>query len=163
LLIIDSTIVKAHGHAAGALKRLGAQALGRSRGGFTTKLHALVTDEGTLVRCILTAGQVHDVTQGRALVRERAAAVLGDRAYDSDSFVDHIGDLGMDAIIPSRAHRRKPRSLDRTRYARRSVIERWFGRIKVFRRIATRYEKTAMSYLGFVALSAWLVAFTGWR
>jgi len=61
-LLIDSTIVKAHPHAAGALKRDGRQALGRSRGGFTTKLHAVVTERGELVRYIVTGGEVADIT-----------------------------------------------------------------------------------------------------
>jgi transposase len=68
----------------------------------------------------------------------------------------------MRAVIPSRKARRHPRRLDRCRYARRNVIERWFGRVKAFRRIATRYEKTSSSYAGFVATAATLVALTGW-
>lgn len=122
LLLIDSTIVKTHAHGAGALKRAGRQGLGRSRGGFTTKLHAAVSERGELIRYHLTGGEVADVTQARALLRHRGK-----------------------------------------RYRERNVIERWFGRLKAFRRIATRYEKTALSYLGAVAVSAWLVALTGWR
>jgi putative transposase len=60
-------------------------------------------------------------------------------------------------------NRRKPRLLDAALYARRNVIERWFGRLKVFRRVATRYEKTTLSYLGFVGLAASLLVLTGWR
>ena len=98
------------------------------------------------------------------LVRRRGGlGVVGDRAYDSDAFVDHVTTLGMPAVIPSRTNRREPRTLDVRAYARRNVIERWFGRLKVFRRVATRYEKTAISYLGFVATAAWLIAITGWR
>lgn len=163
LVVIDSTIVKAHPHSAGALRRLGRQALGRSRGGLTTKLHALVTEQGALVRYVLTGGEVHDVTQARGLVRRRARGVIADRAYDSDAFVGQLQAADMQAIIPSRANRRIPRPVSRHLYARRNIIERWFGRLKIFRRVATRYEKTALSYLGFVAVAALLIALTGWR
>lgn len=165
LLLIDSTIVKAHGHAAGVPKALQEkEGLGRSRGGFTTKLHALVTESGQLVRYVLTAGQVNDITQAAALVRSREGrGVVGDRAYDSDAFVRRIAAMRMRVVIPPRATRRRPRARGEAAYACRNVIERWFGRVKVFRRIATRYEKTASSYLGFVATAAALVAITGWR
>jgi transposase len=163
LHLIDSTIVKAHAHAAGALRRLGRQALGRSRGGFTTKLHAVVTERGELVRYVLTGGEVADITQARLLVRNRRVSLVGDRAYDCDAFVAHIERLGGEAVIPSKSNRRHPRALDKPAYRERNVIERWFGRMKVFRRVATRYEKTAQSYLGVVAAAAWLVALTGWQ
>ena len=162
LALIDSTIVKAHAHAAGALKRGGGQALGRSRGGFTTKLHAVVSERGELVRYVLTGGEVADITQARALIRHRRIAGVGDKAYDSDAFIAHIASLDACAVIPSRSNRRHPRPLDKAAYRKRNVIERWFGRVKIFRRVATRYEKTALSYLGMVAASAWLVAITGW-
>jgi transposase len=161
-LLVDSTIVKAHPHAAGALKGAGRQVLGRSRGGFTTKLHAVVTERGELVRYVVTGGEVADITQARGLVRHRSSAVLGDRAYDSNACLAHVEALGAKAVIPSRRNRREPRELDTALYSQRNVIERWFGRLKVFRRVATRYEKTAISYLGVVAASAWLVAITGW-
>ena len=163
-LLIDSTIVKAHPHAAGASRRNGGQAfeaLGRSRGGFTTKLHALVTDGGRLIRYVLTGGEA--VTHAERLVfRREGSAIVGDRAYDADAFVETVRALGMRAVIPSRRGRRRPRRLDRRRYRSRNVIERWFGRMKAFRRVATRYEKTAISYAGFVATGATLVALSGW-
>lgn len=162
LLLLDSTIVKAHPHAAGAGKGgQTAEALGRSRGGFTTKLHALVNDDGQLLRYVLTGGEVNDITQAEALVRAgEGGSLVGDRAYDSDAFVARIEALGMRAVIPSRSTRKLPRHLDRLAYARRNVIERWFGRLKAFRRVATRYDKTARSYLGFVAAGAALIALT---
>lgn len=166
LLRIDSTIVKAHPHAAGALRRNGGQAfeaLGRSRGGFTTKLHALVTERGRLVRYVLTGGEAADITYASHLVlRREGVAVIGDRAYDADAFIDEIRSLGMRAVIPSRRGRRKPRRLDRVRYRSRNVIDRWFGRLKAFRRVATRFEKTSTSYAAFVVAAAMLVALTGW-
>lgn len=166
MLLIDSTIVKAHAHAAGALRRTGGQAheaLGRSRGGFTTKLHALVSERGRLVRFVLTSGERHDITQAHSLVPAReGTAVVGDRAYDSNAFLAHVKQRRMRAIVPSTRSRKRSRRLDRACYARRNVIERWFGRMKAFRRVATRYDKTSVSYAGFVVLAAMVVTLTGW-
>ena len=166
LSLMDSTIVKAHPHATGALKKTGGQAseaLGRSRGGLTTKIHAVVSERGELVRFVLTAGQVNDVTQAPLLMRSGEGDVVADRAYDSDAIIAQIEALGAKAIIPSRAHRKMARPLDQETYRKRNVIERWFGRVKVFRRIATRYEKTTLSYAAFVATAAFVVSVSGWR
>jgi transposase len=166
LALLDSTIVKAHPHAAGALRRTGGQAgeaLGRSRGGLTTKIHAVVSECGELIRYVLTAGQVNDVTQAQSLIRSGDGDVVADRAYDSDAVVAHVHALGVAAVIPSRSNRKVARALDRNVYRRRNVIERWFGRLKGFRRVATRYEKTQLSYAAFVTTAAFLVELSGWR
>lgn len=141
------------------------EALGRSRGGFTTKIHAVVESSGTLVRFALTGGQVNDITRAAELVcRPREAdAVVGDRAYDSDAFVAHVEAFGMKVVIPSRARRRVVRPHDKDAYRSRNVIERYFGRLKQLRRVATRYDKTAVSYASIVAVAATLVSLTGWR
>lgn len=165
-LLIDSTIIKAHPHAAGGSKWGQAfQALGRSRGGFSTKLHALVTEHGRLVRYLLTGGEVNDITQAKELVSKDVdgRGVVGDRAYDSNGFASHLEELELEVVIPSRANRVVPRSIDTEVYRRRNVIERWFGRLKQFRRIATRYDKTQSSFGGFIALGASQVALSGWR
>lgn len=165
-LQIDSSIVKAHGHAAGALKAAGGQAkqaLGRSRGGFTTKIHALVSASGRLIRFALTGGQVHDIKQAYPLVRGvKGHGVIGDRAYDADHFVGELQQAGLSVVIPSRTRRKQPRSLDRARYRTRNVIERFFGRLKQYRRVATRYDRTATSYGSFVASAALVIEVTGW-
>jgi transposase len=165
--LIDSTIIKAHPHAAGALRVGGSseEALGRSRGGFSTKLHALVTEHGKLVRYVLTGGEFNDITQAKELVSNGidGVGVVGDRAYDSNHFVSHLEALNLKAVIPSRSNRLVPRLIDAEVYRRRNVIERWFGRLKQFRRIATRYDKTQRSYRGFVALAACQVVLSGWR
>jgi transposase len=157
LLLVDSTIVKAHPHAAGARKRGEADATRRSvdrGGGFTTKIHAVVSDGGRLVRYRLTGGQVNDVTQANSQVRGlHGRAVVGDRAYDADEFLAAVAAQGMTAVIPSRVNRKVARRLDAVAYAQRNVIERFFGRMKGFRRIATRYDKTAASYAASWALA----------
>lgn len=167
LLLIDSTIEMAHRHAAGASRANGGgqrfQALGRSRGGFTRQVHAIVTGGGELVRYRLAGGQVNDVTQATSLVHGlRGRAVVGDRAYDADDFLTSIGSQGMAAAIPSRANRKVTRPLDAATYACRNVIERLFRRLKEFRRVATRYDKTAASYTASLALAAALVVLSGW-
>jgi transposase len=166
-LLIDSTIIKAHPHAAGASRRgqTAEEALGRSRGGFSTKLHAPVSEHGRLVRYLLTGGEVNDITQAKSLVSKDidGGGVVGDRAYDSKEFVSHLESLELEVVIPSRANRVVRRGFDAGVYRRRNVTERWFGRLKQFRRIATRYDKTQSSYRGFVALGASQIALSGWR
>jgi transposase len=139
--------------------------VGRSRGGFSTKLHALVTEHGRLVRYLLTGGEVNDITQAKSLVSKGidGTGVVGDRAYDGNEFVSHLEELELEVVIPSRTNRVERRSFDAEVYRRRNVIERWFGRLKQFRRIATRYDKTQSSYRGFVALGASQSALSGWR
>jgi transposase len=127
-------------------------------------LHAIVSEGGTLVRYLVTGGQVNDVTQAGALVEGlEGAAVVGDRAYDADAFIERIASVGMRVVIPSRANRRWQRWHDEVLHRQRNVLERYFGRLKQYRRVATRYDKTALSYLGFVATAALLIALSGWR
>jgi len=116
------------------------------------------------VRYLLTGGEVNDITQAKELVSRGVdgVGVVGDRAYDSNDFVSRLEALDLKAVIPSRTNRLVPRRIDAEVYRRRNVIERWFGRLKQFRRIATRYE-TQRSYRGFVALAACQVALSGWR
>jgi transposase len=167
LLLIDSTIVKAHPRAAGALRSLGGQtrqALGRSRGGLTTKVHAAVSERGELVRYVITPGQVSDVTHACWLIHgQEGAAVIGDRAYDSNAVIDRIEACGQAAVIPSRSNRKVVRAIDEVLSLRRNVIERWFGQLKGFRRVATRYDKTLLSYVGLLATGAFVVALSEWR
>ena len=100
-LMMDSTIVRAHQHSAGA-KGAAAQAIGRSRGGLSTKLHLLVDALGQLVRIVLTEGQVHDATQAQAwLEGQRAERVIADKAYDADRIRQAVTDIGAHAVIPS--------------------------------------------------------------
>jgi transposase len=125
---------------------------------------AAVSERGELVRYIVTAGQVNDVTQAGFLTEcGEAEAVIGARAYDSDALICRSEQRGNAAVIPSRSNRKIFRAIDSTLYRRRNVIERGFGRLKSFRRVATRYEKTLASYVGVVATAAFVVALSGWR
>ena len=116
---------------------------------------------GQLARWCLTGGQVHDVTQAVALLEGLATdAVLGDKAYDAEEVLKKIEASGAKAVIPPKSNRKLPREYDKVQYKNRNLIERFFCRIKQFRRIATRYEKLASRYSSFIALAAsfiWLV------
>lgn len=131
------------------------EALGRSRGGFSTKLHAAVDALGNPLRFIVTAGQRAEITQAEALLSGYAAdAVIADKGYDSSAFVLKIEDSGAEAVIPPRRNRIEQRDYDANLYADRNKIERLFGRLKHYRRVATRYDKTARNYLAFVQLAS---------
>lgn len=139
-------------------KKAGQQDIGRSRGGLTTKLHVAVDALGNPLRVILSAGQVADIEQAAALIKDQPAEfIVADKGYDSDAFIDTITIQGGQAVIPPRANRLNPRSFDKHIYKSRNLIERFFSRIKQFRRIATRYDKLAKSFLSFVHLACAIV------
>ena len=120
----------------------------------TTKLHVAVDSLGNPVRVILTAGQISDIGQAGALIKDQPAEfIVADKGYDSDAFVETIRAQGSQAVIPPRSNRLNPRAFDRHIYKDRNLIERFFCRIKQFRRIATRYDKLAKSFLSFVHLA----------
>lgn len=110
---------------------------------------------GRLHRFTLTAGEVHDVTQAPVLISDITAdAFIADKAFDSDSLITDIRARGARVIIPPRSNRITVRRFDRKRYRRRNIVERFFCRLKHFRRIATRYEKLAQRFSSFIAITA---------
>jgi transposase len=132
--------------------------LGRSRGGFGTKVHVAVNGLGLPVSLALTAGQAADVTQAEALLDGRQpAAVIGDRGYDSDRLVRTIRARGAEAVIPPKSNRQQPRVYDTDRYKDRNLVERFWALAKQYRRVATRYEKTARNFLGFVRVASIMI------
>ena len=103
------------------------------------------------VRVCLSAGQTHDLRRAERLVAGlEAEAVIGDKGYDSAAFVATIERQGAKAVIPSLSNRKVQREYDRHLYKERNLVERFINRIKRFRRVATRYDKTARNYLAFV-------------
>jgi transposase len=129
------------------------QALGRSRGGLSTKIHAACDSHGNPLRFILTAGSCADYDSASGLLEGLSAqAVIADKGYDSDRIVAFIGQMGAQAVIPPRCHRLTPRTYDRHLYKERNLIERLFNRLKNFRCLSTRYDKTALSFLSFLHL-----------
>ena len=151
-VMVDSTCCRAHQSSAGARKISGPQAIGLTRGGLNTKIHAACDALGNPLRFVLTAGQRHDSKPVPELLAGlRAEALLADKAYDSDKIVEEAEKQGMQAIIPCRVNRKKnQRVLDQDRYKARHLVENLFQRMKVFRRVATRYDKLDVMFLGFV-------------
>ena len=132
--------------------------MGRSRGGLTTKIHTLADAQGRPVRFILTAGQAHDVTTVPELLNGREAeAVIADRAYDTNAIRSLIAERGAQAVIPSTRSRSVAIPHDAVAYKLRNRIERFFSKLKHFRRIATRYEKTARNFLAMMSASGHLL------
>ena len=160
-VFIDSTVIRAHACAAGAAgSDAETEALGRSRGGFGTKVHALTDALGNPLDFVLTGGQASDIGQAEALLEltpAGAEALAGDKGYDSDEFIRAILARGMAAVIPPRANRKEPRECDWFAYKERHLIECFFGKIKHYRRIFSRYEKTARNYLGFLQFVSALI------
>lgn len=130
------------------------EALGRSRGGYSSKVHVTVDALGNPRRVILSAGQVHDLQIAMDLIEnEQTGAVVADKAYDSALFIAFIEQTGAQAVIPPKANRLKQRAYDENLYADRNKVERFFNRLKHYRRLATRYEKTARNFLAFWQLA----------
>jgi transposase len=138
------------------------EAIGRSRGGRTSKIHALADDRGRPVAFALTPGNVADIVMAVPLLGAVAKPkrLLADKAYDADSLRRWLKQRKIRAAIPSTASRRTPYPLDRAAYKRRNVIERMFCRLKNWRRVATRYDRLARNYLSGLALAAIIVAWT---
>ena len=113
---------------------------------------------GNPTKIELTEGQVHDVKQAAELLKEaHSTRVVADKGYDSNVVVAQIEAQGSEAVIPPRRGRRVERSYDRELFRSRFLVEQFFARIKRCRRVATRYEKLAVTYLGMVLLACILV------
>src|SRR5271163_4505212 len=136
------------------------QAIGRSRGGRTTKIHAASDPRCRPVAFHLTPGQDADIVAGSDILAlaPDMSAVIADRAYDGDDFRAQITERGAKPVIPNKSNRVRLHRFDKRAYKGRNVIERCFCRLKDFRRIATRYDKLARNFLSAVQLAA-LVAY----
>lgn len=131
------------------------QCIGRSRGGLTTKIHALVDGLGNPVHLHLTPGNVNDITEAPRLVEKaRGKYFIADRGYDSRAVAEAVEAKGMTVVIPTQADRTQRRKIDWHVYKERHLVENFFCRLKHYRRVATRFDKTALSFLGFVTLVA---------
>ncbi|MFF7183618.1 IS5 family transposase [Streptomyces sp. NPDC008121] len=193
LVSVDSTVARAHQHAAGARKKgqgtgdeVHDHALGRSRGGLTTKIHLACDGRGRPLGFVLTGGNAADCTQfervmdaikvlrvGPGRPRTRPDHVLGDKGYSSRKIRAYLRKRGIEHTIPERRdqranRRRKGRTggrscgFDKQLYKRRNVVERCFNRLKQWRGIATRYDKTRESYRAAVTIASlflWLNLF----
>ncbi len=134
------------------------QALGRSRGGFSTKIHVTVDGLGYPLRLRLTAGQRHDITEGDQLIDGLDFDfVLADRSYAAQDFLDKIIANGAEPVIPPKRNAKNPHVYDEWRYRERHLIECFIGKIKHFRRVFSRFDKLAIRYLGFVQLASVMI------
>ncbi|WP_241200593.1 IS5 family transposase [Streptomyces sp. ADI92-24] len=181
LVSVDSTIVRAHQHAAGARKGGRDPALGRSRGGLTSKIHLACDGRGRPLAFVVTGGNSNDCTRfttvmdairvpriGPGRPRTRPDHVLGDKGYSSRAIRAWLRRRGIPHTIPERADQAgnrarrgrrggRPPTFDREVYKHRNVVERCFNRLKQWRGIATRYDKTVQSYEAAVTLASLLM------
>ena len=136
------------------------QALGRSRGGFSTKIHITVDGLGYPLRLRLTAGQRHDSTQALDLLTGLTFEhVIADRGYAGQDFVEWVIARGAEPVIPPHPTAKAQRDYDRWLYRERHLVECFINKIKHFRRVFSRFDKLAARYLGFlhfVSVLIWL-------
>lgn len=135
-----------------------AQALGRSRGGFSTKIHVKVDALGYPLAFVLTPGQQHDVTQGAALLADDACDYLiADKSYDAKDFLALIEAQGATPVIPPRKNRLQPQGYDAHLYKERHLVECFINKIKHYRRIFSRFDKLDVRYMGFLSFVSTLI------
>lgn len=128
--------------------------MGRSRGGFSTKIHAVVDTKGRPLHIEITPGQQHESTVAQQLLEHaEGKAVIADTGYDSDAIRSAVRQRGMKAVICANPTRKRKPQLDRKAYAKRYLIEVFFHKLKRFRALAMRFEKTATCYLGALHLA----------
>ena len=156
---IDSTVARAHACAAGASKSCAEkEALGRSRGGFSCKIHALTDSLGLPIKFILTGGQAADISQALPLLQGvKAGALLADKGYDADLLLAWLKEHDMEAVIPPKSNRKEPRPCNWHLYKERHVVECMFGKLKHYRRIFSRFEKKMINFNGMLTLGACLL------
>ena len=156
---LDSTHVKVHRCASNPRGGQAAQAMGRTKGGMNTKIHAVVDEAAHPIRLFLSAGHEADVSQAQTMAEKIPGAMLvADKGYDSDAFRQWLLDRGIKPCIPPRSNRKNPSAYSKPSYRKRHVVENFFERIKNFRRVSTRYDKLAETYLGFVCLASVIVS-----
>jgi transposase len=153
--MIDTSIVRVHQHGA-CISRNTKQSMGRSRGGLTSKIHAMVDANGLPVRLGLTTGEAHDNRLADKLLSrlKSGTMLLADRGYDADWIGALAAERGVWANIPPRCNRNDPICFSRYLYCARNLVERFFNKIKQCRRVATRYDKLAANYLAFIQLAS---------
>lgn len=139
-----------------------AQAIGRSKGGLSTKIHATVDALGNPTGFHLTPGQGCDLDGADVLLEDiNTDTVLADRGYDVDQrVIERLKQQGKTAVIPPKRNRKNPRDYDRELYKARHLIENFFAKLKQYRAIATRYDKLAETFLSAIYMAAsmiWLI------
>jgi transposase len=151
---VDSTCIKVHKDGANPAGGQENQALGRTKGGLNSKLHAAVDGYGRPLALSLTAGQVSDCPQAIDLL-ERAGGwkiAIMDRAYDSDAIREYVAERKGEACIPAKSSRIDPVEHNKETYKTRHVVENFFEKLKRSRRIGTRYDKLDRTFFSFIII-----------
>lgn len=167
LWCVDGTIIRAHVSSVGGSRKTTTDArenaLGRSRGGYATKLHVVCESQGIPLGILPTAGNINEPTQfinlmnsiplGLQRKAKRPVALAGDKAYVAGYIFQWIEKRQIENVIPNRKNENKNPTFCKKTYRKRNVVERLIGRLKLFRRIATRYDKTIESYLAMIKIA----------
>lgn len=121
-------------------------------------MHAACDALGNPVRLVLSPGQSADISWAEHLLGTlQAQALVADKGYDSEPFIESLRQRHIEPVIPARSNRRQPRVIDRNLYCDRNKVERFFLRLKQFRRVATRYDKTASSFLAVAQIASIMI------
>ncbi|MCH8266226.1 MAG: IS5 family transposase [Acidobacteria bacterium] len=155
---LDSTTVQVHPDGTGAFKKNGPQAIGKSRGGWTTKIHMVAADARTAITFALSPGQASDAVEGRELLGgigplPAPLYLIMDRAYEDNKTLQLALDFGYIPVVPPRSNRLQPWQYDKAMYRKRNEIERLFRRLKGFRRIFSRFDKLDVVFLAFLTFA----------
>lgn len=121
----------------------------------TTKLHMATDEEGRIIRMVFTGGNKADISSALDLIQGlKPAKLLADKGYDADWLMHYLDSEDIEAVIPPKSNRTEQREYDRQTYRKRNVIERVFARLKEYKKIATRYEKTTASFASLCFMAA---------
>lgn len=164
---VDGSSIRAHQHAAGAKgSRQEDEALGRSRGGFTSKIHLKAEGYGKPLAFLVTPGQRHEATMFEPLLKTGAVkrsgrgrprlwpqCIVADKGYNSERIRKLLNSKQVKPVIPVRSNQDRDEDFDWEKYRERNLVERLINRLKQWRRIATRYEKRAANYGGMLTLA----------
>lgn len=138
--------------------------MGRSRGGLTTRIHALTDANGLPIRLAITSGETHDTVPAKELLSglQNGQLILAGKADDADWIRQRIEDQGAAPNIPSKANRKWKACFSAVLYKDRNLVERFFNKLKFFRRIATRFDKLGSTFMAMIKLASiriWLRAY----
>lgn len=158
-VFLDGSYIRAHQHASGARK--GAErAIGRSRGGATTKIHMAADAHGYPIDFEITGGEVHDAKAAPKIIHKvsQAEYLIGDKGYDSEEIREQARSKKMNPIIPRKSNSKKPNpEFDSHLYKMRHLVENLFARLKHYRSIATRFEKLARNFRSLLYLACSMI------
>jgi len=156
--MVDATIVRVHRHGQGARGGTNKQAIGKSKGGLTTKILALTDALGNLVHFSLLPGQRYDTVGVAALIKGvEFGGLIADKAFDTNAIVADLNKRGAKVVISQHPRRAEPLDIDLDIYKWRHLIENFFGKLKEFKRIAMRSDKTDTSFTAMIYLGSALI------